>query len=124
MITQQQSECLIMQSGALQYPWWVGVERAHDYAPEFPFDAPDGWRWSMEVIDAEDYTETDTKWVTVQHGDLVKAARKVAFQLVKASPELWKQARLFLFKPDEADFDAVIADELLQIAVYGYSVWG
>jgi len=122
MITQQQSEYIIMQSGALEYPWWMGVERSHDYAPEWPFDAPDGWRWALEIVDPDD--ETKEKWVSVQHGDLVNAARKVAFQLVKATPELWKQARLFLFKPEEADFDAEIADELLQIAVFGHSVYG
>lgn len=114
-------------SGALQYPWY-GVE-SHD--------APETDAWSLTFRDAEDPAEGEENRVyTLDHGRIMSAVCQLARAYVArmehnatvgdhdASTETTRQCCLFLADPDCADFDAITADEVMQVAAFGSIIYG
>ncbi|MGW4446432.1 hypothetical protein [Streptomyces sp. NPDC004682] len=120
--TQQDTEGWIFGSGCLSYSWWGKCEKVGwDYDPE-TLEAPDGWKWSIECDDPEGFTGPIVKEIT--HADLMRAARKLASKGFTLRDDVRQEARNLIFNADDADFDADMADVLLQTAVLGEVVYG
>lgn len=115
-------ETWIMGSGLLDaYPWWVISEDRCEREDQY-FTALEGWEWIVTPLDPD--SEEPGEPVTITHGTLMDAIRKVT-----KGAEVSKACRaacwLVVFgRDDEVDFDAASADEVLQIAVYGEVVFG
>lgn len=116
--TPQQTAGVFFGSGATSYPWWEITEA---YGA-FEMDEPDDW--SVVMIALGDGTEPGGELVaqkTVTHDTIVLALNKIRRQGsdLGVSTTAWQEAGIFLEDPDEADFDANSADEVLQVAVIG-----
>lgn len=105
-------------SGATSYSWWLSTKTT---GVDADFKASDDW--SVEVsCDNGDEGKTTT---TVTHAAVLKAARKVLDSKPQyASETLVVECKNLIFDADEADFDAVVGDELLQLIVLGEIVFG
>lgn len=106
-------------SGALSYSWWLDTKTTGVEGGTWKV-SPD---WSVEVT-ADDGNDGRTT-VTVNHAEVMKAARKVLDTPPKYSSDaLAQECRHLIFNNDETDFDANSADELLQFIVLGEIVFG
>lgn len=115
--TQQDTALHFFGASADTYSWWRGMEGSWD----FRNDAPHGWSMTVKISNP-DGPGTLTKIVT--HSMLMGAVRQIADGRVKASEECRDNCVLFLEDPEDADFDAGTADEVLQTAVLGKIVYG
>jgi hypothetical protein len=123
MTTQQDSETAIFGAGIPSYyDWWHSFDRDWSYTAESPYTAPDGWVWTVTAEDPNEHGKVVIK--QVQHADLMKAAREMAAKDSDYSSTLRKEARNLVFAPEDHDIDAVIADAILQLAVFGEVVYG
>jgi hypothetical protein len=107
----------IFGSGATNYPWWLKIKftGVHDGKVE-----PD---WSCEVT-CDDGMD-DRKTTVVNHAVIMKAARYVISHDIQFMGQAAKRScRNLVFDADEADFDAVSANNLLQYIVLGEVVFG
>jgi len=104
----------ILGAGALTWSWWRNCDITQDAG------LPGGWQAAITgVLDGKRVT------ATITHGDVLKTARQVlAARPEHASDALVSECRNLLFDADEADFDAVSSDELLQLAVFGRITYG
>lgn len=121
--TPQDSEMHIFGAGIPSYyEWWHSFDREREHQAEFPFDAPDDW---MYTVVAED-PETDGKTIRkeIRHSNIMQAARKIIEKGFDANSTIKSECRNLLFDVDAADLDAVIADAVLQVAVYGDIIFG
>lgn len=107
-------------SGATSYSWWLGTKIVKGVDTQTWNVEPD---WEVEVTcDNGDEGKTTT---TVTHAAVLKAARKVLDSKPQyASETLVVECKNLIFDADEADFDAVVGDELLQLIVLGEIVFG
>lgn len=122
--TQQDTETLIFQAGIpTYYSWWHSfVPDGWDHAEESPHDAPDGWAYVVTAEDPED--EDATVEVRIGHGEIMKAAREITRKEFDANSTTKKEAFRLQLHVDDCDIDAVIADAILQVAVYGKLIYG
>jgi hypothetical protein len=114
----------MLGSGALSFSWWQRAVTADADTPQ----------WTA-VLSCED-GYGGTKTVTVSHDVVLATARQVVGSAGKTlrtprgseypawSRTLEQQCWRLLTDPDDADFDAPCADELLQLAVLGEVVFG
>lgn len=131
--TQQDTEMHFFGSGALSYSWWhvVGVP---DYQPD-GYTAMDGWSWMIRIDDPTSQFERIT--VTLDHARILKAIRQIAgLKLSRDNTDLLREnkymgdhvireCRTWVFKgPDSCDFDAGMADSVLQWACIGEVAYG
>lgn len=106
-------------SGAFSWEWWQNV-KVTGTQPDGG-DATDDWEAEITADDGNDGTVT----VTIGHRDVMKAARAVLAQPPRyASTLLARECGHLVFNADETDFDAPLADELLQFMVLGEIVFG
>lgn len=122
LATQQDSEIHIMGSGCVEaYSWYVRAQRNFVYGGD-EFTAPDGWSYDLTMESGE---STPDKTVIVDHDKIVDAMRLIADGNVhNVSTECERACTAFLHDPEDADFDACSADEVLQVLAYGEVVYG
>jgi hypothetical protein len=105
-------------SGALTFSWWRSTRNVRGISRDF--DVADDW--AVEVT-AEGGDGNDVT-VTVDHAAVMAAARQVIKEVPKyASARLAIECRNLVFDADNADFDAAVGDELLQLIVLGELVY-
>jgi hypothetical protein len=115
----------VFGSGALYYSWWREFEIVVGNAS---FNQPPGWVVQVFSEDLED--ESRNQAVLVNHEKVMKAAAQIAAMTPPEresryiSSKVRKECVNLLFRADDADLDAVIADSLLQFIVYGKVVFG
>jgi hypothetical protein len=115
--TQQDTYDHIFGSSFDIYDWWGPVRPDWDQRKE----APHGWSVLVPVRDGE---TNGWRKVLVTHSVILGAMRKVAKGDVKyTSPAAIEACKDFLKDPDDADFDANTADEVMQIATLGELVY-
>lgn len=108
----------MLGSGAFQWSWWVEV-KVTGTKPN-GYDATDDWTAEITAEDGNGGTVTKT----IDHKTIMQAARAVLAQ----PPEqvgalLQRECSHLLFEADAADFDAPLADSLLQFMVLGEIVY-
>jgi hypothetical protein len=93
----------------MQHPNW-------DYNSDF--DAPDGWEW---VVVVENPNDDGNLTVTLDHEKVLAAVRRIAeFGVKHVSDKCIEQCRRLLSADwDDTDFDADLADQVLQVAALG-----
>lgn len=121
----------VFGSGALSYEWWL---RADYHIDERGKQSADDWAVDVTADNGNGGTVT----VMVDHKLIMKTARYVLDNKGKLSPArpngtqtypawskaLERECQRLVLSADDADFDADIADELLQLAVLGEVVFG
>ncbi|WP_439377852.1 hypothetical protein [Amycolatopsis lexingtonensis] len=109
-------------SGALGWEWWqvlretgnaLGVEVADD--------------WSLTIRDVGDGEEGEE--FVLDHKALSRAVNTLARTALDKRPEYMseqtiRECRAFISDPDEADFDADTADQVIQYVAFGKVVYG
>lgn len=117
-------------SGATSFDWWLKVRALNHDASAL--EQPEDWQVEVTADDGNDGTKT----VIVDHKLVLKTARYVLANrgrmLTTArggsypawSHALERECSNLVFRGDEADLDAGIADELLQLAVLGEVIYG
>ena len=119
--TPQDTEIHFMGSGALSYTWWEDMRPNYNAAV---MDAPNNWEFKGIAGYPEDRTE---EVITLNHATLLKAIRKVSRKgsELGVSPVTISECMTWIFKgPDDCDFDAGMADEIMQIVAFGTVVYG
>lgn len=117
-ITPQDTETHIMGAGATQYGWYLGSDWNYEYGDDL--DAPDDWERTYEMEDPE---SEGTIIVTVNHDALMITIRKIASGEGGTNRTCIEECKRFLADPEDADFDAYSADEVLQVLAYGRVVF-
>lgn len=131
--TEQDTESTFFGSGGLTYSWWrIGKECRYQ---ENSYTAVDGWEWEIKIEDPRAQFE----WITVKlnHALILKAVRAISrLKLSRDSDAALKankymgdhviqECRTWVFKgPDACDFDAGMADAVLQWACIGEVAYG
>lgn len=109
-----------MGSGFDMWVWWVDM----NYKSLGSGNEVESWTFSGVAGYPEDFD----KHVTIDHAAVIKAIRKIARVAVDenygnslyASRSVIRECRTWVFKgPDECDFDAGMADEVMQVAAFG-----
>lgn len=111
----------MLGSGAFSagWSWWLDVQTTG--LKENGYDATDEWTAAITADDGNGGTVTKT----IDHKTVMAAARKVlAGPPQYASTGLARECSHLIFDNDETDFDAPLADELLQLMVLGEIVFG
>ena len=120
-MTQQETEEFIFGAGIPDYfSWW------HSFGKDWQYDddlyAPDGWTYLVVAEDPEN--PTGTIQVTIDHKSIVKACRAIIHGKVSVNSSIKGEAANLLFDTEECDIDAIAADAILQVAVYGGVIFG
>lgn len=113
----------IIGSGALSYPWYDQVvdNSPHNYLVNQ--DEYNGWTVTLTEEAANAVHGGVT--VTLDHAQILKAIRRAAFDKeTKVSEACVREARNFLFRRDETDFDSDTADQIIQVAMFGEVAYG
>lgn len=117
-ISQQDSYLHIFGSGFDMYDWWGQIRPEWDQRE----DAPHGWSVLVPHQDG------NNAWrrTLVTHSVLLSAMRRIADGRVnRYVTDSAKQAcRDFLRDPEDADFDANTADEVMQVACLNEIIFG
>lgn len=109
----------MLGSGAFGWDWWLKVETTGIKANGY--DAEDNWTATITAEDGDGGQVTKT----IDHKAVLAAARAVLANPPRhASTLLTRECSHLLFNNDETDFDAPLADELLQFMVLGEIVFG
>jgi hypothetical protein len=123
--TPQDTQDHMLGSGALSWSWWVGGTTRG-------MDTP-AWEATLTI---EDPLEEGIRSAVINHEVVLATARQVVASAGKMlrtpqgseypawSRALEQQCWRLLTDPDDADFDASSADELLQLAVTGVVAYG
>ncbi|MFF1450185.1 hypothetical protein ACFVYF_18900 [Streptomyces sp. NPDC058274] len=115
--TQQDTYDHIFGSSFDIYNWWGPVRPEWDQRKE----APHGW---SVLVPYEDGDTGEWKKALITHSVILGAMRRLAKGDVKyASDSVARECRAFLKDPEDADFDANTADEVMQIATLGELVY-
>lgn len=121
--TPQDTEIHFMGSGVLSYGWWEDMQPIYNAAVT---NAPDDWSFTGIAGYAEDREEFPDK-VTFNHATISKAIRKITRKgsELGVSQTTVSECMDWIFKgPDDCDFDAGMADEVMQIVAFGTVVYG
>lgn len=109
----------MLGSGAFQWEWWLSV-KVTGVQPN-GYDVTDDWKAEVTAENGDGGKTT----ATIDHKAVMKAARAVLADPPQyASALLSRECSHLLFSNDETDFDAALADELLQFMVLGEIVFG
>lgn len=130
--TPQDTEMHFIGSGAIgEYWWWFDISLSYPIVGRVAGeDVPDDWSITGTFGDVDDDT---AKAFTVDHASILRAIRAIAkLDPMAEAPARkyvsgWviKECRTWVFKgPDECDFDAAMADEVIQYAVAHSVVYG
>lgn len=105
-------------SMAVAHAWYVDVAMTPD---DFTLPGAAYVDWSLAWTDSE-----TGKRYTVRHTEIMRAVRTfIGSQPPKhASRDAIEECRNLVFRPDEVDFDANTADEILQCTAFGEVVYG
>lgn len=105
------------------WSWWKYFDRNFDYVgpDSWLAVAPDHWTYTVGYESLEDEDVTLEK--VINHKVILSAARKIVAEK-KLNDRIVKECSNLLFNVDEADLDAIDADAVLQVAVYGEVVFG
>jgi len=107
---------------ATSYAWW-DVADAHG---AFEMDEPNDWWVDLVIMGDADYGEVMGR-KTVSHGVLMATIADIAengSEIRGLAPDVQQECAAFLDDPDDTDFDADMADQVLQHAVLGEVVFG
>lgn len=119
--TPRQTASTFFGAGATSYPWW----EITDVFGAFDTDEPDDW--SVVLIAWHDIVSSEMAGQkTINHDvivDVVDEIRRNASEL-GVSTDAWQECAMFLVAPDDADFDADMVDQVLQVAVMGKVTFG
>jgi hypothetical protein len=124
-ITPQDTNIHFVGSGALSYEWWSVVADTGDALGADPADD-----WSVTLQESqEDPEEEPPPAFQLDHKALSKAVNTLARLAKDKRPEFMseetvRQCREFIKDPDDADFDADTADQVIQYALLGKIVYG
>lgn len=104
---------IFIGSGAVAYPWYGSAE--------FPEGSEADW--SLSFTDPDDHEHTVTR------RDIMRAARRIASQegadIPFLSLRVHRECQALIFKgADDVDFDADMADQVIQVAAFGKVVYG
>lgn len=113
--TPQDTEMHFIGSGAMGYGWWEEMQSTFDLLDPIP----DNWEFRGRAGYPEDFTE---HVVVLNHATILKAIRKIARKgsELGVSPVTISECLDWIFKgPDACDFDAGMADEVMQIVAFG-----
>ncbi|MCM1967775.1 hypothetical protein [Streptomyces sp. G1] len=101
------------------WPWWDLASNVQGLS------VPDGWVVEGTIENPYDDNPAHLP-VRLGHVEVVRAIRRIASGKggKHVSPSAQKSCSDFLFRREEADFDAGTADEVLQVAVFGDVVYG
>lgn len=121
-VSAQDTFDIFLGSGALRYSWYQ--------VTGFPDEPGDGDSWTLhfeEVEDADD--QEDFTSYTLTHQDIMRAVRKIAskdgLEHFSTSSRTRKHCQYLAFgNLDETDFDAAMADNVIQFAAFGKVVYG
>lgn len=122
--TPEDTDTIFLGSGALSYPWYYDVE----LDPE-----PGGkeGEWVLQFRDGVEDPEHPERGTEhrLTHADVIKAIRKITGKggqaAAKVGPECARQCRTLVFKgPEDVDFDADTADQVIQVAAFGKVIYG
>ncbi|MFF8629700.1 hypothetical protein [Streptomyces werraensis] len=117
-ITQQDTYDHIFGSSFDIYNWWGQIR------PEWDQREPAPHGWSV-VVPFEHGDTGEWRKALVTHSMILSAMRRLAKGDVKyASDSVAEACRDFLADPEDADFDAATADEVMQIVTLGEVVYG
>lgn len=120
--SQYETHLHIFGSGATTYPWYGKIT---DTSPaDYLADTGtfDGWQ---VTIQEETWSDELGRTVTLDHAQILKAIKRAAFSLTaNVSQACSREARNFLFRRDETDFDSDTADQIIQVAAFGEVVYG
>lgn len=101
------------------YSWWLGAKSLTHKGSDIDVPA----HWTVEVTC--ETGEGGSKTVLVDHKAVMRAANRVVNNRYDAASEkLVRECRHLVFNADDADLDAPMADELLQLIVLGEIVFG
>ncbi|MFF3416803.1 hypothetical protein ACFYW9_19200 [Streptomyces sp. NPDC002698] len=115
--TQQDTYDHIFGSSFDIHSWWGPVRPDWDRRE----DAPHGWHVMVPVLDGD----SDWRNVMVTHSMILGAMGRLAEGDVKyATDSVELECREFLKDPENADFDAATADEVMQMVTLGEIVYG
>jgi hypothetical protein len=121
--TPQDTYDQIIGSGAFTYPWYITFHQTGiDIDGEVIIT---GWSVDIEVEDPDNDDKTIV--FTVSHQSIVDALDVIAYSKTppdEVSDSLIIEAHALLYDPDNADFDAALADEVLQVMAFGGVVFG
>lgn len=127
--TPQDTEIHFMGSGALSYSWWDMLQPTYNSAV---VDAPDDWGYYGLPGTSDDIDQNST-YKTINHESILNAIRDISkldkFAEAPARKYVsgWviSECNVWLSQgPDYCDFDAGMADEVMQYAVYGTVIYG
>lgn len=124
-ITPTDTHDTFMGSGALSYPWWRITETT---GKAFELDPADDWAVTVREYDPDHDKEGD-KLTTFDHKTLNKAVNTLARTGKDKKPEgmnpdVLSECRTFIADPNDADFDADAADQVMQYAAFGKVIYG
>jgi hypothetical protein len=120
-VTPQDTYDHIIGSGAFMYPWYMGLTQT---GVNDDGSVTDGWSATVRIEDPGDDGVTAFE---------VSHSRIIAVMQVLTDPECYvryvsesvvMECERFLRDPDGADFDAVMADEVLQYIAFNEIVFG
>lgn len=131
--TQYDTHLHIFGSGALVYPWYGEIT---DTSPDDYLADPatyDGWTVTFSEMDicgtADEHPvhpgARPVRQYILDHAQILKAIKRAAFgNKAKVSATCAREARNFLFRRDDTDFDSDTADQIIQVAAFGEVLYG
>lgn len=116
-VTAQDTYDIFIGSGALAYSWYQDIAEGSTEA--------DPW----SVTFTEDGDNGPEGEHTISHKTVMRAVRRIASkdgaEIRALAPAVRKECQALVFKgPDDVDFDADMADQVLQVAAFGEVVYG
>lgn len=109
----------MLGAGAFQWSWWLDCQVTGETGATGTVNDD----WTAEITAETGDGGKATK--TIDHKAILRACRSVMAELPRfASQDLARECRNLIFDADAADFDAPLADELLQFMVLGEIVFG
>ena len=115
-IFHEDTESIFIGSGALSYSWWEDTRLTHDYYEAKGYREAKSW-----CLDAS----VDDTWVTITHERVMQAVRAIVKDGHGATEVAVEECQHLLeFGPDDVDFDADTADQVLQVAALGKVIFG
>lgn len=126
VITPQDTADIFIGSGALQWSWYWQVEMSG--APVGVPDGEDGWTLTFVAVHPDEATDDeDRRRYGIDDASILRAVRKIARGEVEALKHgvTRRECQTLLFRgPDECDFDACSADNVMQVAAFGEVIYG
>jgi hypothetical protein len=124
-ITPDDTATIFIDSGALEeYPWYVELE-SHGVGDAGTNTDDD---WTVTFTPYDPISDEKSERVTLNHAKIMTAVRTIARGDAKGlnpNGPVRKECQTLLFKgPDQTDFDAPMADCVLQFATYGDVIYG